>query len=215
MGTTASTGGAWAGRGQPERRSFPTLSTGAFSCPSRSVSLRPREETWLWRVQAWNVASHSLRRGLETLPQRGLSAFSAPALVWHIRVHAHTHTHKHTHPWGRARPSLVFSAIQTHRWPFNYVGKEASGPHTWIWHPLLTEFAAKPGQVTWRSPLYPNVNLVSLCRPGKKPPRLPDHKGIGKWLLLATCSPIVSDAGCQAAGWGQSCSLWSRLEPVC
>ena len=111
MGTTASAGGAWAGRGQPERRSFPTLSTGAFSCPSRSVSLRPREETWLWRVQAWNVASYSLRRGLETLPQRGLSAFSAPALVWHIRVHAHTHTN--THIPGEEQDLLLSS--QPHR----------------------------------------------------------------------------------------------------
>uniref|UniRef100_A0A3Q1MRH2 Rab effector Noc2 n=1 Tax=Bos taurus TaxID=9913 RepID=A0A3Q1MRH2_BOVIN len=61
--------------------------------------------------------------------------------------------------WARGR------ATQTHRWPFNYVGEEASSPHTWIWHPLLTEFAAKPGQATWRSPLYSSMNLVSLRRP--------------------------------------------------
>ena len=128
---------------------------------------------------------------------------------------AHTctcaHTSKHTHPWGRARPSLVFSsATQTHRWPFNYVGEEASSPHTWIWHPLLTEFAAKPGQATWRSPVYSSMNLASLYRPGKKPPRLPDHKGIGKWPPAAPLSVMLGArqrAGARAAVCGPDWSL--------
>ena len=131
---------------------------------------------------------------------------------------AHTctcaHTHKHTHPWGRARPSLVFSsATQTHRWPFNYVGEEASSPHTWIWHPLLTEFAAKPGQATWRSPLYSSMNLVSLRRPGKKPPRLPDRKGIGKRPPAAPSSVMLGArqrARARAAVCGPDWSLSAK-----
>lgn len=84
------------------------------------------------------------------------------------------HTHTCVHPWGRAEP-LSPPQPHRHRWPFNYVGKEASGPHAWSRHRLLTKFVLKPDQAMRRPPC---VNLVSLRRPDWKPPRLPGHEAV-------------------------------------
>lgn len=104
------------------------------------------------------------------------------------------HTHTCAHPWGRAEP-LSPPQPHRHRWPFNYVGKKASGPHAWSWHCLLTKFVLKPDQAMRRPPC---VNLVSLRRPDWKPLRLPGHEAVlpplqapGQMLRSPVTIPIV------------------------